>query len=227
MAAVLLLTFVFSMPLAATPDGKAALAFTVDDPRLEWGPCPEFLPEGCGIAVLQGDPTEKNADVFFRLPPNSALPAHWHTSAERMILLSGTLHLTYKGQETMILGPGTYIYGPPRLPHDGFCAEGDPCVLFIAFELPVDAVPVEDGLGAEVGGRSVGDGEAIDASALARDAEHPGLYRVDGEPVRPGRKLDVADVEGEGDVGDHTPRLAKGDSGRQGEQQDDKGRQSK
>jgi len=30
------------------------------------------------------------------------------------------------------------------LAHDGYCAEGDACVLFIAFELPVDAVPVGD-----------------------------------------------------------------------------------
>ncbi len=143
-AGIAFLALACSIPLAAAPGEQAALAFTVDDPRLEWGPCPEFLPEGCGIAVLQGDPSEKNADVFFRLPPNSVIPPHWHTSAERMVLVSGTLHLTYEGRETMILQPGTYAYGPAKLPHEGFCADGDPCVLFIAFELPVDAVPLGD-----------------------------------------------------------------------------------
>ena len=61
-----------------------------------------------------------------------------------MILVSGELHLTYDGQETEILKPGSYAYGPAKLPHKGFCAQGDPCIIFIAFELPIDAVPVED-----------------------------------------------------------------------------------
>jgi quercetin dioxygenase-like cupin family protein len=139
-----LLILTCSFALAEEPNQEPALVFTFEDPQLEWGPCPAFLPDGCEIAVLHGDPAEKNADIFFKVPANSAIPRHWHTSAERMILVSGELHLTYDGQETEVLRPGTYAYGPPKLPHKGFCAEGDPCVLFIAFELPVDAVPVED-----------------------------------------------------------------------------------
>jgi quercetin dioxygenase-like cupin family protein len=124
---------------------ERALFFAATDPRLEWGPCPGFFPEGCAIAVLQGDPAERNADVFFRVPPDTELPHHWHTSAERMVLVSGELHLTFDGQQTEIARPGTYIYGPAKLPHEGRCAAGDPCVLFIAFEEPVDAIPAEDG----------------------------------------------------------------------------------
>jgi quercetin dioxygenase-like cupin family protein len=137
---ILVGSFVWAEELKQEP----ALTFTADDPRLEWGPCPEFLPDGCAIAVLHGDPAEKNTDIFFKVPAKSVLPRHWHTSAERMILVSGELHLTYDGQETMVLRPGAYVYGPAMLPHEGHCAEGDPCILFIAFELPVDAVPVED-----------------------------------------------------------------------------------
>jgi quercetin dioxygenase-like cupin family protein len=118
-------------------------AFAADDPRLEWGPCPEFIPEGCRIAVLQGDPEQRNADVFFKLPPGVEAPHHWHTSAERMVLVSGELRVTYDGHEPLVLTPGTYAYGPAKLPHTAACADGDPCVLFIAFEEPVDAVPTE------------------------------------------------------------------------------------
>jgi quercetin dioxygenase-like cupin family protein len=126
---------------AEQPAQDRVLLITADDAALEWGPCPDFLPEGCAITVLQGDPTQRNADVFFRLPPGSDVPRHWHTSAERMVLVSGELHLTYDGHEAKLARPGTYIYGPPRLPHSGRCAPGDPCILFIAFEEPVDAVP--------------------------------------------------------------------------------------
>jgi quercetin dioxygenase-like cupin family protein len=115
---------------------------SADDPKLRWGPCPPFLPAGCQIAVLHGNPAEPNADVFFKVPPKSKLAAHWHTSAERMVLVSGELHVTYEGQEKVVLKAGSYAYGPPKVPHSGECVSAVPCVLFIAFEAPVDATPL-------------------------------------------------------------------------------------
>ena len=120
---------------------ESALARTAQDPQLEWGPCPEFLPKGCAIAVLHGDPAKNNADIFFRVPANSTIPLHWHTSAERMVLVSGELQVSYAGQDPIVLRPGTYASGPAKLPHAGSCGDAGTCVLFIAFELPVDAVP--------------------------------------------------------------------------------------
>lgn len=133
----------YSFAAAEKPKQQQAIVHTADDPQLKWGPCPKFLPDGCAIAVLQGDPAKENADIFFKVPANSVIPPHWHTSAERMVLVSGELHLKFDGQEKEVLRPGTYVYGPAKLPHEGFCAAGDPCILFIAFELPVDAIPVE------------------------------------------------------------------------------------
>jgi len=127
----------------AAPEARTqAITRTVDE--VEWGPCPDFMPEGCGIAVLHGDPEERNADVFFRLAPGTTVPEHWHSSAERMVLVSGEMQVDYQGQDPVVLTPGTYAYGPAHLPHSTHCAEGeDDCVLFIAFEEPVDAVPVQ------------------------------------------------------------------------------------
>ena len=121
------------------------LAKTFQDPNLTWGPCPAFLPEGCAIAVLQGDPSKNNADVFFKVPGKSTIPRHWHTSAERMVLVSRELHVTYHGHETTVLNVGTYAYGPAKLPHKGSCVSDEPCVLAIAFESPVDAVASDSG----------------------------------------------------------------------------------
>ena len=122
------------------PAAEAPLAFSFTDPRLEWGACPDFIPKGCEIAVLHGDPAQANADVFFKVPANFTIPDHWHTSAERMVLVSGELHVTYEGQPTAVLKPGMYAYGPARLAHRAVCESTAPCVLFIAFEAPVDAV---------------------------------------------------------------------------------------
>ncbi len=134
-------------PLLAAPLALAdhhAFVQTADSPQVEWGPCPEFMPEDCAIAVLQGNPEEANADVLFKLPAGTTAPSHWHTSAERMVLLSGEMEVKYEGQQPVTLHPGTYAYGPAELPHHTTCHSDRDCVLFIAFEEPVDAVATEE-----------------------------------------------------------------------------------
>jgi len=108
---------------------------------LQWGPCPPIFPTGCQIAVLNGDPSKPNADVFLRVPGGYTIPAHSHTSAERMILVEGQLTVVYKGAAAAVLTPGQYAYGPASLPHEARCKGGKSCTLFIAFEGPVDANP--------------------------------------------------------------------------------------
>ncbi len=129
-----------AVPLAslAADDGQAFI-WAPDGPDLEWSPCPAFMPDDCRLAVLQGDPAEPNADVFFLLPGNSTAPHHWHTSAERMVLVQGEMQVDYDDQEPVVLRPGTYAYGPPRLAHTTHCVSDEDCILFIAFEEPVDA----------------------------------------------------------------------------------------
>ena len=119
---------------------ERAVARNPGDASLAWGPCPEFMPAGCALAVLHGDPARPNADVFFRVPAGASLPVHWHTSAERMVLVAGELRADFEGQPPMVLTPGTYAYGPPGRPHGGACVSPTPCIVFIAFEAPVDAV---------------------------------------------------------------------------------------
>jgi quercetin dioxygenase-like cupin family protein len=134
---------VAAAPWPALADDGKAFTHTPDSTDLEWTPCPAFMPENCGIAVLQGDPTKHNADVLFRLPSNTTAPHHWHTSAERMVLISGKMQVDYDGQEPVVLQPGTYAYGPARLPHTSLCLSDEDCILFIAFEEPVDAYAAE------------------------------------------------------------------------------------
>ena len=143
-SALAIVPFIISPLILAEPStSELALAYATDDARLQWGPCPDFIPQGCEIAVLHGDPAQENADIFFKVPEDFTVPHHWHTSAERMVLVSGELHVTYDGHDTTVLKPGMYAYGPPKLPHEAYCAKGASCVLFIAFEAPIDAVATE------------------------------------------------------------------------------------
>lgn len=137
----------FAPAFAQDPAGDPGrpLALAHDDASVEWGPCPDFLPEGCALAVLNGDPAGRDADVFFKVPAGASIPLHRHTSAERMTLVAGRLRVRYDGNEPVELTPGMYAYGPAGLAHDGECAQGEDCVLFIAFDGPVDAIEVAAG----------------------------------------------------------------------------------
>lgn len=137
--AVGVLVLVTGGELRAQPAGGAPLAIRASDPTLKWGSCPPIFPQGCEIAVLHGDPRKPNSDVFLRVPGGQRLPAHTHTSAERMVLVSGQLRVKYKGAAIATLTPGMYAYGPAGSPHGASCLGRQPCILFIAFEGPVDA----------------------------------------------------------------------------------------
>ncbi|MEW6413847.1 MAG: cupin domain-containing protein [Pseudomonadota bacterium] len=138
--AATVLSLLLACPWAPAFAQDAPLARTAGDAALKWGGCPDFMPRGCEIAVLHGDPAGNNADVFFKVPANAVIPRHWHTSAERMVLVAGEMHVTYDGHPTVVLGSGSYAYGPAKLPHRAVCGASGPCVLFIAFESPVDAI---------------------------------------------------------------------------------------
>jgi len=130
----------------ASSASQTPLAKAATDPNLQWGPCPEGLPQGCGIAVLHGDPAQPDADIFLRLPGGSGIPPHTHTSAERMVLVSGELAAKYRGAPEAVLRAGSYAYGPAKLPHRADCRSSEPCILFIAFQEPVDLLPYEGSL---------------------------------------------------------------------------------
>jgi uncharacterized RmlC-like cupin family protein len=77
------------------------------------------------------------------VPGGSAIPPHRHSSAERMILVSGELEVKYLGARKATLRVADYAYGPAGLPHKATCRSTASCVLFIAFDGPVDLHPFE------------------------------------------------------------------------------------
>ena len=134
----------FLAATAATPvAAEPSLAIRTTSPAIKWGPCPPLFAKGCEITVLHGDPAKPNADVLLRVPGGFYLPPHRHSSAERMMVASGRLRVRYEGEAAKVLIPGTYAYGPAGKPHEARCLGSQRCVLFIAFEGPVDAEAVK------------------------------------------------------------------------------------
>ncbi|NBC65877.1 MAG: cupin domain-containing protein [Bacteroidetes bacterium] len=141
---LLTIAFIVITPLSiAAQNSNISFSKAADSDQLQWGNCPDFMPDSCEIAVLQGDPAKPNADIFFKMQGNSSVPNHWHHSAERMVLVSGEMEVNYKGQKPAVIETKMYAYGPPEKPHSASCISDDPCVLFIAFNKPVDAFLAE------------------------------------------------------------------------------------
>ncbi len=138
-----LLAAALALPAMAEQPAQSPLALLASDPSLEWGACPPFFSEACRMTAVHGNPAEPNSDVLFKVGGGDELPLHWHTSAERMVLVQGELMVRYQGHDPVTLTPGMYAYGPPKLAHDGRCNSDDACILFIAFEQPVDAHEVK------------------------------------------------------------------------------------
>jgi hypothetical protein len=132
----------FAAP-AVQAQSTAPLVYSVNDKAIQWMPCPGFLPKGCEIGVLHGDPAKPNVDIFFKVPGKSKIAAHKHTSAERMVLVQGELQVTYEGHKPVTMKRGSYGYAPAELVHEAACLSAEPCVLFIAFEQPLDAIPMK------------------------------------------------------------------------------------
>ncbi|WP_309602394.1 cupin domain-containing protein [Sphingomonas sp.] len=131
-------------PAAVLPvASEAPLVKAASDPALKWGPCPAPFPTGCELTMLHGNPAKPNADVLLRMPGGYIIPAHRHSSAERMILVSGQLEVKYQGAPAATLNAGNYAYGPASLPHRATCMGTAQCHLFVAFEGPVDVIAVE------------------------------------------------------------------------------------
>ena len=63
-----------------------------------------------------------------------------------MILVSGELEVKYQKARQTTLRIGDYAYGPAGRPHRATCRSEAACVLFIAFEGPVDLHPFESSL---------------------------------------------------------------------------------
>jgi quercetin dioxygenase-like cupin family protein len=135
----LLLTATFFLSFAQA--AERPISRTINDKTNQWGDCPALFPKGCKLSVLHGSPEKANTDIFFKVPGGYKIPPHTHTSAEHMTLVSGMLEVKYKGEEKVMLRPGSYAFGPAEHAHEATCTSQDDCVLFISFDLPIDAKP--------------------------------------------------------------------------------------
>ena len=120
--------------------GQAAHVLVPAD-KVKWGPGPAHLPAGAELAVLEGNPSEKGAvTIRLRFPANYGIPPHWHSMAERVTVLSGTLNVAMGDRldrhASQALEPGGFVSLPAKMNHYAWTSV--PTVVQINLEGPFD-----------------------------------------------------------------------------------------
>jgi uncharacterized RmlC-like cupin family protein len=112
---------------------------------LKWGAAPSVLPKGAQLAVITGDPGKAGSYVIrVKVPAGYQIPAHWHSTAENLTVLSGVVHVGMGDQldksSSTMLGVGSFVYLPAKMNH--FLWTSAPAVFQIHAEGPFDIVYV-------------------------------------------------------------------------------------
>jgi uncharacterized RmlC-like cupin family protein len=112
---------------------------------LKWGAAPSVLPKGAQLAVITGDPSKAGSYVIrIKVPAGYQIPAHWHSTAENLTVLSGSVNVGMGDKLDKItstkLEVGSFTYLPAKMNH--FLWASVPAVFQIHAEGPFDIVYV-------------------------------------------------------------------------------------
>ena len=89
----LLVSLGAALPAHAQDTAMAGMAMT-NPAGMKWVDAPPSLPKGAKLAVLYGDPGKEGPYVIrIKTPGGYKVPPHWHTQAENLTVISGTLYL--------------------------------------------------------------------------------------------------------------------------------------
>ena len=83
---------------------------------------------GVKSVLLWGDPQTGEHGMLRKFPAGFAPPLHTHPSVERLVILSGTILVSYAGSAEKRLGPGSYSEIPANTEHSAKCAKEAECV---------------------------------------------------------------------------------------------------
>jgi hypothetical protein len=131
----------FALSTCCAAAAFAADSTVVNPEDIKWGDAPPVLPKGAKVAVLNGDPFKSGSYVLrLQMPANYRIPPHWHSNAENLTVISGTLNIgmgdTMKDARAHAIKRGGYHYLPAKTNHYAFTKGGT--VVQVAGEGPFD-----------------------------------------------------------------------------------------
>jgi quercetin dioxygenase-like cupin family protein len=99
----------------------------------------------CLSDVLEnGDPATGPSTFLLKATPNCAVPPHYHTAEEQLIVVQGKVSAGMDGVSPMTLEPGGFAMMPSKDVHWFSCASKEDCLMFVTFDRTYDIVWVKD-----------------------------------------------------------------------------------
>jgi len=90
------------------------------------------------IAVEKGDPTKGPSVILAKFAPGCVAPFHWHTPAETVMVVSGSLETEMKGDKPIVAHHGDFVFLPPHHVHRATCQGSTPCLVFLESDAAFD-----------------------------------------------------------------------------------------
>jgi quercetin dioxygenase-like cupin family protein len=91
--------------------------------------------------LLWGDPKTSEHGMLRKFPAGFAPPPHKHPSAERVVVVSGTIVVRHSGGSAKSLGPGSYSEIPANMVHAVKCGEKSDCEFLLTSPGPFAIIP--------------------------------------------------------------------------------------
>lgn len=134
---LVLIGLIAALTLTAEGGGKATVWPAGD---VKWMESPAM--KGLWIAPLWGDPSKGAYGALKKVPAGTDLGWHTHTSDQKVVAVSGTIHFTLEGGSPVELTSGSYVFLPGGTKHHSACKAGVDCVFFEEQPGKSDLVPV-------------------------------------------------------------------------------------
>lgn len=105
---------------------------------------------GCSAAGIEtGDPTKGPSIIVEKFAPGCAIPWHWHTPNEHVMMVSGTFRFEIQGEASVQVNTGDFVFIPSHHTSQTTCLGPDPCINFLYTDAPADMHFVDE-TGAEI-----------------------------------------------------------------------------
>ena len=95
-------------------------------------------------AVENGDPATGPSTIILKAPPGCLVPWHYHTAAEQLIVVEGTVKTEMEGMSGRALAPGGFAMMPSKAKHQFACQSKTACLMFVTFDRKYDIFWVKD-----------------------------------------------------------------------------------
>jgi hypothetical protein len=95
-------------------------------------------------AVESGDYARGPSTLILKTPPKCLVPWHYHTSAEQLIVIRGSVLVEMEGMAPAALGPGGFAMMPSQSKHEFSCKSNNECIMVVSFDGPTKTTWLKD-----------------------------------------------------------------------------------